>query len=408
MTSLQNVPAPSIVRAVADAAERWSDADFPPRVRVLDGIAARTGYSTPMVEYALDRLFFSLTREAIEETIRAELGSLAALDGFVRRAPGLESYAAPAGGVCVISSRTTIGVAIVPAAFALCAKCDVLVKDREDALVAAFFETLCEELDEFSAAARAQAWSGSEAGAHSLEPFDVVVAFGTDETVRSIAGRCAPDARAIGYGARASAGYVTRETLGDREQAADVAAGAARDAILYEGEGCLSLHVLFVEGEPHDAHCQDFLELLSRAFADSSVEFPQGTIDPARAASASEYGRLAAFRAAGGQGAVYGTPGSYALVVNPPAAEPPAFLPRALGVRFIAGPDDALAYLRLHAVPLEGFALSCGRPDAVELAIRAGASRIAGFGSLQNPPASGHHGGRARIADFVRWVDKSL
>jgi hypothetical protein len=26
---------------------------------------------------------------------------------------------------------------------------------------------------------------------------------------------------------------------------------------------------------------------------------------------------------------------------------------------------------------------------------------------MQDPPLSGHHGGRPRIADFVRWVDRA-
>jgi hypothetical protein len=33
-----------------------------------------------------------------------------------------------------------------------------------------------------------------------------------------------------------------------------------------------------------------------------------------------------------------------------------------------------------------------------------GASRIARFGSLQIPQLGGFHGGRPRIADFVRWI----
>ena len=33
MTALQKIPAQRIVRAIASAAERWSNADFPPRVR---------------------------------------------------------------------------------------------------------------------------------------------------------------------------------------------------------------------------------------------------------------------------------------------------------------------------------------------------------------------------------------
>ena len=114
---LPDLPVRKIAAAVADAAARWSDADFPPRVRALAAVCERTGYSEPVAEYALDRLFGSLTKPAIEAVIAGELASLDALDGFVERAGAARLRALPAGRVCVISSRTTIGVAIVPAIF---------------------------------------------------------------------------------------------------------------------------------------------------------------------------------------------------------------------------------------------------------------------------------------------------
>ena len=139
----------SRIRAVVDAARRWNDADFPPRVRTLPAIIERTGYSEPVAEYALDRLFSSISNPFIESAIVSELGSLETLDGFVER-EGVRIRALPAGHACVISSRTTIGVAIVPAIFAICAGCDVVVKDREDRLVSAYFRTLVEELPELA------------------------------------------------------------------------------------------------------------------------------------------------------------------------------------------------------------------------------------------------------------------
>jgi hypothetical protein len=38
------------------------------------------------------------------------------------------------------------------------------------------------------------------------------------------------------------------------------------------------------------------------------------------------------------------------------------------------------------------------------MAAAIGASRIASFGTLQTPPLGTFHGGRPRIAEFVRWV----
>ena len=76
MTALEHVPSKRILRAIASAAERWSDADFPPRVRATDAICERAGYSLPVVDYALDRLFFPMTERELAAAIEGGCGIL--------------------------------------------------------------------------------------------------------------------------------------------------------------------------------------------------------------------------------------------------------------------------------------------------------------------------------------------
>lgn len=408
MTALASVPAARIVRGIAGAAERWRDADFPPRVRATAEIAERTGYSLPVVEYGLDRLFFSIRERALEAVIGDELGGLAALDGFTARGRRPQSWARPAGRVCVVSSRTTIGVAIVPAIFALCAKCDVLVKDREDRFVRAFFATLAEELDEFAEAARAEVWSSTDVDAPELRDFDVVAAFGGTETLAEIRAAAHPEARFIGFGPRASCGYIARESLEAGAPLDELAAAAARDLVLYETEGCMSLHALFVEHGGAVA-VEEFTERLARAVERAAVEFPLARRTGTQTARIANARQLAAFRAAAGQGAVYSDAGgTYVVELDPPATAPPALLPRALAVRSVDAPEEALAYLRAHGIAAEAFALSSDRADLQAMAVIGGAVRLVRFGELQHPLLEGYHGGRPRIAEFVRWVERTL
>jgi hypothetical protein len=405
MTALARVPARRIIHAIADASARWSDADFPPRVRLLGRIVERTGYTVPVVEYALDQLFHSLTSGALEATIANELGSVDALDGFVKRRGRPSGFARPLGCVCVISSRTTIGVAVVPAVFALCAKCDVLVKDREDHLVRAFFATLERELDDAASAASAQTWEGAR-GDVDLARFDAVVAFGNTLTLSRIRERCSSGATFIGYGSKASIGYIAREALGSEADAKKIAEGAARDLVLYETEGCLSLHALFVErGGAIDA--QRFSNLLASAVERAAVEFPPGKRDARATAQLAHARDLATFRAASGSGRVFSDArASYLAVVDPPVHEPPAFLPRALAIHTVERPAEARAYLQRHAIPLEALAVAGARDDIVNTAIEMGVHRITAFGELQRPALGGNHGGRSRIAEFVRWIGR--
>ncbi len=397
-------PVRSIVRAIVHAAGRWTDPDFPPRVRALDAVCNRTGYSAPVVEYAFDRLFSSLTQPAIEATIAGELGSLDVLDDFAGERDTLRTRALPIGRVCVLSSRTTIGVGIVPAIFALCAKCDVLVKDRQDALVAAFFSTLAEELDEMRESATVAEWDG-ERDSPDLGEFAAVVAFGDDTTLERIRAALPAATRWIAFGSKASCGYVGRDALADAKDARRVAAGAARDLVLYDTEGCLSLHVLFVErgGALTPA---DFTTVLARATQQAAVQFPASPPDTDRAAAVAGARDVAAFRVAATHGgAAYSdAAASYLAVLDPPGGDPPFFLPRALAVYGVESPSDAAEYIARHRIPIEAVAVAGMRPDIADMALRAGAARIAQFGTLQSPPLSGRHGGRPRIADFVRWI----
>ncbi len=397
-------PVRSIVRAIAHASERWVDPDFPPRVRALDAVCKRTGYSAPVVEYAFDRLFSSLAAPAIEATIARELGSLDVLDEFAGERGGPRYRALPLGRVCVISSRTTVGVAVVPAVFALCAKCPVLVKDREDALVGAFFSTLAEELDELRESAVAQSWNG-ESDARNLGEFSAVVAFGDDSTLERIRATLPSATRWIAFGSGVSCGYVAREALNDSGFSQGIAKNAARDLVLYDTEGCLSLHVLFVErgGSLSPA---DFAAMLARATERAGVEFPASTIEPGRLAAVAGARDLAAFRVAAAQAtaAYSNAAASYLTVLDPPCDDPPFFLPRALGIHSVDAPSEAAAYVEHHHLRVEALAVAGMRPDVADMALRIGAARITRFGALQAPPPSERHGGRPRIAEFVRWV----
>ncbi|HEY0613219.1 MAG TPA: acyl-CoA reductase [Candidatus Elarobacter sp.] len=403
--ALRALPAARIASFLADAAERWSDADFAPRVRATEAIAARLGYSAPVVEYALDRLFLGITRDALEAAIASELGTLGALDGVVERRGAPAAWARGVDRAVIVSSETTIGVALAPALFALCAKCDVVVKDRGDALVAAFFATLAEEHPAFGAAARARVWTGGDDPSEDalLAGAGTLVAFGRDETLRAIRARGGTDTRFVGFGRRASIGFLARDeaaALDDR-----LAERIARDALLYDGEGCLSLHALFVEAEAEGAALARAARTLAAACERVAVEFPGGERPAAVAAQTASYRNLAAFRAAGGRGAVLRA-GDATLVVDPPSDEPPPFLPRVLPIVPVSGDDAIAAYCAAQRLPVQAIGVVWPSPRAVALAERIGAVRVAPFGELQAPPLAGHHGGAPRIADFVRWIDR--
>ena len=156
-----------------------------------------------------------MSADALEAAIAGELGSLDALDGFVERPGRPAARALPAGDVVIVASETTIGVALAPAAFALCAGCTVTVRDRGDGLFAAFAQTLAQEEPALAAHARAV-----EARAYDdpawltvLRAARVVVAFGRAAALRALRAETAPEATFVAFGHRTSVAYVAREAL---------------------------------------------------------------------------------------------------------------------------------------------------------------------------------------------------
>ena len=415
------------IDAIADAAARWRDADFPPRVRATRAIVDRTAYTEPVVDYALDRLFAAIDRASLEAVVVSEVGSIEALDGFARRDGRPDVFFRAAGRVVVIASDTTIGVAIAPLVFALVAGCEVAVKDRSDLLVRAFAETIVEEEPTLATRVEVDVWdsAGARPDDDRIARADVVVAFARDATLARIRASLAPGARFVPFGHRTSVAYVGREALADATLCDVAARDAARDAILYDGDGCLSTHLVFVERGGAIAP-ERFAAAFARACDTFVVEFPPG--DRPRSSEDHAYRKRARFRATqrpviaseasadahgGAPDASAGahviasetSSDAYVIAYDEPVDEPPPFFPRAVAIRSVAVPDDALAYLRRHALPLEGFARRpVDRPDLEAVALASGATYLAHLGGLQDPPLGGEHGGEGRILPFVRAI----
>jgi len=349
-------------------------------------------------------LFEDVTRDSLIAVIESELGSLESLDGFTRRRGRPDVFFRGVTRAAIVSSETTIGVALPHLLFALCAKAHVDVKDRDDRFVAGFMQTIVEERPELGALARVAAWSGADAalaGLH-LADADVVVAFGGDDALRAIRAQLKPEARFEAFGRRSSAGYVARETLVNEIAAADCARAAARDALLYDGSGCLSLHALFVERGGAVAPA-DFARLLGRAFDALAVEFPPATLAPDVPSLA--YRRRLEFADTQGNGPALVTGANFVVALDPWTDEPPPLVPRVLALYSVDGPGEALASIERHRLPLEGFAACpAERADVYDVALRSGAARITRLGRLQAPPIAGNHGAKERVLPFVQAI----
>jgi hypothetical protein len=121
-------------------------------------------------------------------------------------------------------------------------------------------------------------WSSSDLSTTSehCSIADIVLVYGSDETVAQIAGVSPKPVRFVGYGNRISFGMIMEDADLDR-----AAAGTALDMTIFDQQGCLSPQMVFVEGAADRA--SRFCILLADHLAGMKHLIPGRTQDDAAA-----------------------------------------------------------------------------------------------------------------------------
>ncbi|MCB1743441.1 MAG: acyl-CoA reductase, partial [Gammaproteobacteria bacterium] len=392
----------------------WQDPGYPRRQHVEACLPVVTGYSAPMVKHGLDTLLAGFRADALWTLLRAELGDPRVLDAFRPRrdAGGLSR----AFGPRLISHVFSGNVPGLPAWSLICA---LLTKSAslgkvasEEPLFAVHFARslaeVCAELGECLAIAW---WKGGE---QSLEDVafsaaDAVIAYGSDTATARIRERVPADTRFLAYGHRLSFAFVAREALG-RERAPDLAAQLAYAVSVYDQQGCVSPHLVYVEdGGELDAAA--FAELLAEQMAQLQTRFPRGAI-PLEESSAIRHlrGEYEFRELAGEPVRVYASPAGTSWTVLYEADE--TFTASCLNRTVRVHPIASLAELRRRLEQVRAYLQSAGvacpesrLTEVAECFAQAGLCRISSIARMPWPGMAWHHDGRGNLLDLLRWCD---
>ena len=228
-----------------------------------------------------------------------------------------------------------------------------------------------------------------------IERADAVIVFGSDETIAHFRGRIRPDQIFISHGHKVSAGFVFDDP------GFDSVPGAARDASVFDQQGCLSPHVIYVHGD-----ARAYAARLADEMAALCLREPRGPISLSEKIAIRAAREELAFRAANDACAqLWQSADSTEWTVAFDAA--PGF-PRSPLNRFIfikpmpADPASELHEVRAH--------LSCAgiwpaTPEHARPLAALGFSRVCPIGRMQTPPWTWHQDGRQSLAALVRRVD---
>jgi acetylornithine/N-succinyldiaminopimelate aminotransferase len=396
-TALAAQPLVERVATLGRVAELWLE-DRDRLERAAAEIGASTGYAAAMVATCLRRTFAAHRTEALLDLMSEVFDRVG--DG---PREGIRRFATPPRLVVAVLAQNTPGLAIAPAFQALALGSPILLKpaSREPHFAERLVRSIAEVDTALGAACAAVAWKGRSSGVEAdlLGAAGRIVAYGGGATITALRERFGE--RVVACGPRVSVAVVARPG----EDLARVAEALARDVAFLDQRGCLSPQVVWV-AERIDR--QRLGEAVATALRELEREWPRRRLDLAdaaafrRAADAAEAealaGRVLAFHGGGAE--------PFGVVVEREPHLRSGPLDRFVRLHPFRGP----AGLREALAPLEGV-LECVGLDAddseragLEDACRErGATRLCPLGSMQDPPAAWHAGGRLPLAALVQW-----
>jgi len=374
-----------IIAALAGAAADWLRPDEPLRALAIEEVARTSGFHSDMVATGIDFIFSVVTVEALER-----------LAGAVAASASRAVFHSLAGNVP--------GQGVPAIARSLLARSIAIIRDseRQPVLTAAFRETIRRYEPALAAMVLPVAWSHGDTD-RSLESAVVKAAerielYGSDRTVGGLASRYrsgAPLACEL-HGARVSAGLVPMTA-----DLAEAAKGFAVDVTMYEGRGCLTPHVILVEGAP--ARANALADALATELANCERRWPRARgsaeeeLERRRFVDAAELRALATPEGNTGAARCLAGPASTWCVEQ--AAEATIMLGpglRCVRVACVPGRGEAIAALRaatpaLAGVGVAGATTDSGRDGIDDVALaadlqRAGATLVCPAGRMQAPP----------------------
>lgn len=406
----------SLLAVLGRVGARFLDPGDPLRREALEELPSTAGVSGPMAREILDGMAADWVPERLGALLGSEFRDPTVLERFV---PGPSGDALRALGdplLVQVVSGSVPGVSANALLRALLVRSSTLVKPgRGDLLLPLLWmRGIREEDPGLADAAAVHYWPGGDPGARGVEDAwlseaDRLVVYGGDEAVAALRGRAPAGAPVVAYPHRISVGLVGRERL-EPAVAGAAARSAARAVSIFDGRGCVSPQLLFVEGSPEEV--SNWAGRMGEALDEVAREWPPGQLSASEAGRIQHLRALAEVRGAAGfgKGVLAGSGTSWTLLVEDEedgdlAGSCPGRVVRLVAVRDLSEVPPRLRSLAPH---LQSAALDVDperRDGLAEALARMGVPRVTTLARIAWPPAWWHHDGEGPLRVLVRWVD---
>lgn len=403
-------PALQVARAIGRVAARLLDPEDVLRRRALDLLPPTAGLSPAMAREVLDGMAADWTDDRLGLLLQRDIRPPGALDGFVDEGVGSRVRVLGEPLQVHFTAGTVPGVSVTSLIRALLVKSAVLLKPgRGDvALPVLFLDALRDAAPAVADAAAVLYWPGGVAPVEDLvlRRADLVVVYGGDDTVADVRGRVGAATRLVAYRHRVSVGVVGADAFGAAFE--EVVRDAGRAVALFDQRGCVSPHVIYVEGGSVAA--EGFGRSLAEVLERLDRELPPGTVDESEASALQQLRGTAELRAAAGEGVLLlsGGRAPWTVIVEPAGAFEPSCSNRFVRVvpvddAFEVAPLLAPVGRHLQTVAVEG--LGERLEGFAEALARVGALRITTFREQPFPPPWWKHDGAGPLQPLVRRIE---
>ncbi len=414
-----------VIGAVSRVATRIGDGDDALGARAAELLRRELAWPEELARETLAGMAAIWTESALWACVRRDLPDPAVLDGF--RSEDSSFRRRRAAGpplVLTVHAGNVPGVAVTAAIRALLVRSGSLnrVSRDEPGLLPLFASALAREDPVLGRSIAVTWWPPNEPDpvAESwVKRSGKVVVYGGAEAISSLASTVPPGVELLPYGPKLGLAVVLPDAAGDPAERAGVAQALARDALAYEGRGCVTPRAVFVCG--HEGGDLALAPALADALAAETRRLPRPPL------SASEASAIRAARAEAELAGVWvggGTPGTgdepasggwwasdadLSWTVLPAGAGALAGDPLP-GLVHVSGVRD-LEELERRLSPMEGYVQAIGYGGAeglarlADMASKLGVSRLAPLGTVAWPPADWHHDGRGGLLPLLRWTD---
>ena len=410
---LARLPMAEIVEILDAAVGLWLEPGSPWLEAASRRIAAITPYCETMVRTGLQRLLEGCRKGALLNLLQAELGDPGVLDAFGPRPGAHGSHRATGPALTThIFSGNVPGLPAISLIHGFLVKSANLGKpSSEEPVFPALFARSIAAVDPKLAAATAiLPWKGGDLAveAAAFAASEAVIAYGNDASIGKIRGRVPDRVRFVSHGHRVSIAVVGREALqpGSLQRLAE---RLAYDVSLFDQQGCVSPHVIYVErggAIPPEA----FAERLAGAMALFERAMPRGRLAIEETSAIQQVRTEAELRELREEPIrLFLSPGGTAWTVI--YEDDPTFVPsclnRVVRVKALADMAEVPNLVRPISRYLQtvGTAMPQGRRDRLAEALAPlGVCRVCSVGDMPHPPLAWHHDGGFSLLPLLRWT----